>query len=435
MFLVLLVLTSFFLIVKNTFTPSTIKHPVKLRSNIREGKCILFLNNTEHACMLTELSIPYQVARDPTKLSIISARLTEYAQKTNSFLSIISMSIPVEIGGLERTRIMMEIEKRKSLGKRTVLNENSLAPILGSQKLYYNKHILLACISYGSLQIFIDNLEAYIKTIDTNIHINSIDNQGEIACKLAQSLKIPAIKVLDEQPVEGGDYVLGLLPPTSCPVNSVKIGYTHTGVPYCLLWPHDFERHVAILGPTGAGKTTLLSYLTRSFLQKKLATRIYIVDPKGDLHRMMGTHPLITYMKPEDIANLLEEIKQHGIQLHSILIIDEAWRVFAKNAPQVLALLRQARSSGLYIIYATQNPWDLPVSAANNTGTFVIFGSSNYSYLRGIAELTGMHYDEARIVYNLRLGEYIIKTRDTQPVRIHFPQPLTTDLSSNAPLG
>jgi len=428
----IIVLLSFILIAKNTFSPSQIRYILRMNVLKKGNGCSVKINGKDNACTVTEIVIPYNVTRDPQKLTQISSKIVDFAIRTSSLVSIISTVIPVNIGELNKSRLLIEIEKRKSINKKPLINEQILTKIDTSQPLNYYKHLLLICtpsLNHDSIEFHVNTLESYLKTVNRSITLNPLPKDDDNTCQLVARLPIPPINILDEHTLEENN-ILGFAPPRSCPPNSIKIGFTETGVPHCLIWPQDFERHIAIIGPTGAGKTTLLAYMIRAMLYASLAKTIYVIDPKGDLRNMLGYNKSIIYLEPVHLDGILQKIEKPETFLDTPLVIDEAWRVFSRYPDKILALLRQARSRGLYLIYATQNPWDLPLSAANNTGTYIIFGSPNYSYLRGISELTGLHYDEARIIYTLRSGEYLVKPYDSRPHKLHLPSELTTYLRS-----
>jgi hypothetical protein len=206
----------------------------------------------------------------------------------------------------------------------------------------------------------------------------------------------------------------------------ICIGYTEEGDSYCLSWPRDFERHLGLIGPTGSGKTTLLTILAQSLVDRGI--RVITVDPKGDLRSFIEKYSgrIITeQLKLENnlTPSKLKEIL--GLPGKKILIIDESWRVI----PDLMRLeenytphfFRETRSKGLYIIYATQNPWDMPSTIHANTGTLIVFSNQNLTYLRGVAEVTGLGLEDLSYI-NDRSGfkALVLRNGHSRPDKVRI---------------
>lgn len=257
----------------------------------------------------------------------------------------------------------------------------------------------------------------------------------------------------------------------------VIVGRDNDGRLVILDWPRDFETHVGVFGPTGRGKTVLLlgiaSQLASMSDSRLDPFAVVVVDPKGDLARLLQSQASNTVRLEggdciplprlegvvEDILNsILAEYKgssitpcqgsllRRGLTLFDlqslpnedrdiaasmilsslaieasegtlpgkvVLVLDEAWRLSIGGARHMVWALREGRSKGLHIIYATQSPEDLPDSVLNNTGTLIVFGGYTRSYTEAARRL-GL--DDTRRLLELPVGSAYIKVKDLPPV-------------------
>lgn len=244
-------------------------------------------------------------------------------------------------------------------------------------------------------------------------------------------------------------------------------------------WPRDFEAHIGIFGPTGRGKTVMLAGIASQLgLLSDVRLDPYmvaVIDPKGDLRsllsrvasrivrisgdciplpRMDGVaeelikssmetgwgkgrvsvcrgsileRGLVVYdlsgLRNEDrnvasslmISSLVLEASERGLPGRVVVILDEAWRVSSGQANHVIMALREGRSKGLYVVYATQSPLDVPQIVLDNTRVIVSFGGFTRNYVE-LARRLGL--EEADKLLRLPVGEAYVKIGDRPPVRI-----------------
>lgn len=259
----------------------------------------------------------------------------------------------------------------------------------------------------------------------------------------------------------------------------VVLGRTGEGRLLVLDYPRDFETHLGVFGPTGRGKTVLLlgvasqlSSMSDSLLDPYA---VVVVDPKGDLADMLGgqSSSLVRVgagdcipmprlegslyalleevvserrgasVKPcrgsmvkrglsvydlgrlpnEDrdaaasmiLSSLSIEASEGGLPGRVVLVLDEAWRLSLGGARHLAWALREGRSRGLHLVYATQSPEDLPDAVINNTGTLVVFGGYTRSYTEAAGRL-GL--DDARRLLELPVGSAYVRVKDLPPVEV-----------------
>lgn len=257
----------------------------------------------------------------------------------------------------------------------------------------------------------------------------------------------------------------------------VVVGRDADGRLVILDWPRDFETHIGVFGPTGRGKTVLLVGLTLQLASMSDSRMdpyaVVAVDPKGDLARMLRGHasktiklregdciPLprlegavgeiieemlsehrnssitpcmgsvvkrgftlydLEHLPNEDrdlaasmiLSSLAVEASEGPLPGRAVLVIDEAWRLSIGGARHMVWALREGRSRGLHIVYATQSPTDLPDPVLNNTGTLIVFGGYTRSYTEAARRL-GL--DDTRRLLELPVGSAYIKVKDLPPV-------------------
>ncbi len=168
-------------------------------------------------------------------------------------------------------------------------------------------------------------------------------------------------------------------------------------------WPKDFETHIGIIGPTGRGKTVLMLgiIVQLSMLPDTLKPPSVIVfDPKGDLKRLLDRAPLDTYplkdvalpcverglyvvddgLEHEVLTAVLSCVHKGRNEHKIVVVMDEAWRYIEEASDYIVSSVRQGRSLGLHIVYATQSFDDIPEIVLDNTGTLIIFGGHSKGY-------------------------------------------------------
>ena len=227
-----------------------------------------------------------------------------------------------------------------------------------------------------------------------------------------------------------------------------------------LKWPEAFRVHVGIFGPTGRGKTVLLSGIASQLasLSHTLGDpySVVVIDPKGDLAQLLArvadrvVKPALDECVPMrrldgiaerliessretgegapvkvcigsprgrgltvyDLSSLPNEVRNvYGSLLLSslaleasegslggrtVVVVDEAWRLARGSAVHFEFALREGRSKGLYVIYATQLPSDLGRPLVDNTGYKFVFGGFTNSYVELAAQLAIDNPEELR---------------------------------------
>ncbi len=219
--------------------------------------------------------------------------------------------------------------------------------------------------------------------------------------------------------------------------------------PVTLGWPHDFEAHIGVFGPTGRGKTVLLAGIAAQLgimsESKGSPYMVLVIDPKGDLTNILSTiGPSVidvgdcimlpstrgeasiliessisaspestisicegslvkrgfwildlSHLKPEDrsvaaslaLSSILVEALERGLPGRIAVIIDEAWRLARGRSTHLEMALREGRSRGVHIVYATQSPSDMPHGVINNTRVVFAFSGYSSSYSKEVSSL------------------------------------------------
>ena len=219
--------------------------------------------------------------------------------------------------------------------------------------------------------------------------------------------------------------------------------------PVTLGWPHDFEAHAGVFGPTGRGKTVLLAGVAAQLgimsESRGDPYMVLVIDPKGDLTNIlsaidpdvinidkcimlpstkgeasmliessMSTSPGssinicegslvkrgfwildLSHLKPEDrsvaaslaLTSILVEALERGLPGRVAVIIDEAWRLARGRTLHLEMTLREGRSRGVHIVYATQSPSDMPQGVIDNTRVVFAFSGYSASYSKEVSSL------------------------------------------------
>ncbi len=196
-------------------------------------------------------------------------------------------------------------------------------------------------------------------------------------------------------------------------------------------WPRDVESHGAVIGPTGRGKTVLLAGLSAQ-LALRFGVNVTVVDPKGDLARLLGdvadevtnrpdsplADGLVVYSlsdRPQgEKGSLAASIIERALSAayegspRRVVVVDEAWRVFDADPKPLEAAVREGRSLGLHVLYAVQTPHDIPVTVLENTKFYTVFGAPGREYAEEVEAigLGGLR----DLLPTLSVGEAIVKT-------------------------
>ncbi len=87
------------------------------------------------------------------------------------------------------------------------------------------------------------------------------------------------------------------------------------------------------------------------------------------------------------IASLALEASEGVLGGGVVAVIDEAWRFTRGPALHLEFALREGRSKGLYVVYASQLPGDVGRPVVDNTGTKFVFGGFTANYVETAAQL------------------------------------------------
>mgnify|MGYP001770651288 CR=1 FL=1 len=237
-----------------------------------------------------------------------------------------------------------------------------------------------------------------------------------------------------------------------------------------LRWPDGFRVHIGVFGPTGRGKTVMLSGVAVQLAARSHTfgdpTAVVVIDPKGDLASLLSG-VADSYVKPGldscvpmprldgvaarliesssetgegatvkvcsgqlspkglmvyDLSGLPNEVRnvygsllvsslalsasEGGLGGRVVLIIDEAWRFSKGSAVHMEFSLREGRSRGLYVIYATQLPSDVGRPIVDNTGYKIVFGGFTNYYIELGAQLGLERPEELK---SLPVGHALLK--------------------------
>ncbi len=123
------------------------------------------------------------------------------------------------------------------------------------------------------------------------------------------------------------------------------------------------------------------------------------------------------------LARLVARMEVRGVNqgLKTLVVVDEAWRLLRNSGAVLRRLFKEARSYGVGVVLATQNPEDLPPEIIDNAGTVVAFGSPADEYVSKIARLVSLREEEHDRVRWLGVGEAVLRVHDDpRPVWIRI---------------
>ncbi len=173
------------------------------------------------------------------------------------------------------------------------------------------------------------------------------------------------------------------------------------------------KRHMLIVGSTGSGKTTLLASLAIR-IRDIYDAKVIGIDPKGDLSDMLKREgfevsndvksEIINTDDIRVIDEVIENLKKsmkvskRGSRLHTLFIVDEAWKVGLKKVDPIL---REGRSRGVGVIVATHSLKDVDPRTLVNVNLRVIMRTDKN-------ELKGLPRHVINEVVTLSRGEALV---------------------------
>ena len=117
------------------------------------------------------------------------------------------------------------------------------------------------------------------------------------------------------------------------------------------------------------------------------------------------------------ISSLVISATEYELPGKVVVLVDEAWRLTAGDSFHVRLALREGRSRGLYMVYASQSPNDVPREVLDNTKTIVMFGG----YTRGFTEsLSVIGVEDAEELLSLPVGHALLRLGDKPPVKVRI---------------
>ena len=109
---------------------------------------------------------------------------------------------------------------------------------------------------------------------------------------------------------------------------------------------------------------------------------------------------------PAAAAILIELLHAGG---NSLVVIDEAWRLGRILEEHIVRLYKEARSAGISLVAATQDPSDLPLELFNNSHGVFAFGSNDQEYVEKVAKILKLDVRERSVLRGLGVGEVLVK--------------------------
>ena len=184
------------------------------------------------------------------------------------------------------------------------------------------------------------------------------------------------------------------------------------------------KKHLLVVGSTGSGKTTLLASLAIR-VRDIYDVKVIGIDPKGDLSDMLRAEgfevgndvksDIINTEDEEEINRIIQylrksmRVSKRGSRLHTLLLVDEAWKVGLKKIDPIL---REGRSRGIGVVLATHSLKDLDPRMLVNVNLHVIMKTDRN-------ELKGMPREVIEEAITLNKGEALVgRGREYLKVRI-----------------
>ena len=150
-------------------------------------------------------------------------------------------------------------------------------------------------------------------------------------------------------------------------------------------------------------------------VSKLKASRLNLLDVTGcatlpnqlDESTVFDLSKLPEPLKAPAAAAVLVDILYSGSR--GLVVIDEAWRLGRILEEQIVRLYKEARSAGMSLVAATQDPNDLPLELFNNSYGVFAFGSNDQEYIEKIAKMLRLNVQEKRVLRGLGVGEVLVK--------------------------
>ncbi|MEM1685728.1 MAG: DUF87 domain-containing protein [Acidilobaceae archaeon] len=115
------------------------------------------------------------------------------------------------------------------------------------------------------------------------------------------------------------------------------------------------------------------------------------------------------------LSSIVLEASEKGLPGKIVIVIDEAWRIAQGTANHMIIALREGRSKGVYIVYATQSPSDIPQPILDNTRVIIAFGGFTKNYVE-LARRLGLENGDTLL--KLPVGEALVRIGDKPPVNV-----------------
>ncbi len=282
----------------------------------------------------------------------------------------------------------------------------------------------------------------------SNIECNELHEQSnlfelahcdaKILCRAKIGLTSTAFTSIDRI-VEIAEQVFQLKTPRLLP-SAVLIGYdiVSSSPIFLPLFDEQGALHTLVIGPTGSGKTSLLATIVIRTLSLQLVDRLVVIDPKGDLARIIDKLSISDdRLYVSDLSQLDEDEKVNELSRLvrtarvvagrglTLLVVDEAWRL--KEAyKEFTALMREARSLGVSLMLASQDPTDFDPIVWNNVSNVIALAMHTEEFRRLLARYiplkdTGLVSTPNRllgygIVWSRSFGKLVAVRLDVDPL-------------------
>ncbi|MCS7106955.1 MAG: type IV secretory system conjugative DNA transfer family protein [Acidilobaceae archaeon] len=464
-----LAIVSLFLVLRNMIVSGELRMPLGVRGS-REMKIKIGGTSMKGYVLLAE--------RLPAGDERVSERLVELAKSMRASATFVSSMIKVEAGRLlkyldeeiKKAELAYTATKHVKYAERLRALQELYKRVVRDHKAYVGSLAVVLWVPEGPEEQRV--VEAYrtLAEAELGVSLRPVEGDGSVSSLLAHlppletSLNVKPIVISENHIVDK---------------RGVVVGKRVDGEDVVVLdWPRDFEAHMGVFGPTGRGKTVLLAglslqlgILSESRLDPYM---VMIVDPKGDLKSLLskagarvvrveecvpvprldgiaeellrssretgwGRSSIracegsavergfviydLTDLPNEDrnvaasmlLSSLVVEASERQLPGRVVVVLDEAWRIAQGSAQHFTMVLREGRSKGVHVIYATQSPSDVPQAVLDNTRVMVAFGGFTRNYVE-LARRLGLESSDQLL--RMPVGEALLKIGDNPPLPV-----------------